>query len=159
MWNPSIIQHLHSQIIKLRLSSHVYVATSLLNAYVVVSFLDACLLFDEMLEKNIVMWTTMIIRYSGLRDIQSARSISKKMPYNNILTWFAMIRAYINSRWYEHGLLLFQVMAVKQGMNPNEITVRSIFLICARIGSPTVLDRKSNLAYFVVSIWIGIDFN
>ena len=151
--NPAIIQHLHAQIIKLGFSSHVYVATSLLNAYVVVSFVDACLLFDEMPEKNTVTWNTMITGYSRSGDIQSARSIFDKMPYRDVTTWSAMIGAYTNSGWYEHGLSLFRDMAVKEAMKPDERTAGSVLSMCARMGSPAMLAGKSIHSFIVKNGW------
>ncbi|KAL6970838.1 hypothetical protein U1Q18_030522, partial [Sarracenia purpurea var. burkii] len=69
----SLIRHLHAHLLKLGFNSHVYVATSLLHAYVVSSFGDACALFDEMPERSVVTWNTMITGYAKSGEIQMAR--------------------------------------------------------------------------------------
>lgn len=59
-------QHLHAHIIKLGLRDSFSLQNQLLNFYVKCKIiLDACKLFDEMLERNVITWNTIIC---GLAD-------------------------------------------------------------------------------------------
>ena len=71
--NPTLIRHLHAHILKWGVSSDVYVATALLNAYNSSSFADGRHLFDEMPVRNTVTWNTMIAGYSRVGDVEKAR--------------------------------------------------------------------------------------
>ncbi|KAB1221585.1 hypothetical protein CJ030_MR2G027102 [Morella rubra] len=89
--SPAVIQHLHGHIVKIGLSYNVYVATSLLHAYVVASFEHACALFDELTERNTVTWNTMISGYSRYGDVETARGVFEEMPLRDIASWSTMI--------------------------------------------------------------------
>lgn len=151
--NATITRHLHAHIIKLGFNSHVYVATSLLNAYIVVSFSDACLLFDEMPERNVVSWNTMITGYSRLGELQKARSVFEEMPRRDMASWSAMITAYTNHASYEQGLSLFRRMVVDEGVKPDQVTACSVLSGCAHLGSLGLLAGKSFHGYIVKNEW------
>ncbi|KAG7034823.1 Pentatricopeptide repeat-containing protein, partial [Cucurbita argyrosperma subsp. argyrosperma] len=120
--NLSILHHLHAHITKLGFTTHVFVATSLLYAYVLNSFELACLLFDEMPHKNTVTWNTMIFGYSKTGDVDRARQLFDLMPSKDLASWSATIAAYVNNRNYRGGLLLFQDMIVI-GITPDQMAV------------------------------------
>lgn len=151
--DATITRHLHAHIVKLGFSSHVYVATSLLNAYVVASFSDARLLFDEMPEKNTVSWNTMIAGYSRSGNIQKARSVFEEMPHRDVASWSAMIAAYTNHGSYELSLSLFRRMVEDGGVTPDEITASSVLSGCAHMGSLGLLAGKSIHGYVVKNGW------
>ncbi|KAK7337625.1 hypothetical protein VNO77_18208 [Canavalia gladiata] len=148
-----IIRHLHAHIIKLGFSSHLYVATSLLRAYVLLSFLDASLLFDEIPHKNIVTWNTMIVGYSKAGDIQNARDIFEEMPHRDSASWSSMISAYTNVSCYEEGLSLFRRMLFHEGTKPDQATVGSVLSACAHMGSLGLLAGQSVHGFVVKNGW------
>ncbi|XP_023544798.1 pentatricopeptide repeat-containing protein At5g66520-like [Cucurbita pepo subsp. pepo] len=150
--NLSILHHLHAHITKLGFTTHVFVATSLLYAYVLNSFELACLLFDEMPHKNTVTWNTMIFGYSKTGDVDRARQLFDLMPSKDLASWSATIAAYVNNRNYRGGLLLFQDMIVI-GITPDQMAVGSILKGCAYMGSLGLLAGKSVHGFVVKNRW------
>ncbi|GAV80092.1 PPR domain-containing protein/PPR_2 domain-containing protein [Cephalotus follicularis] len=150
--NLFVIRHLHSHIFKLGFTAHVYVATSLLNAYVVSLFQDACLLFEEMPERNVVTWNIMITGYSKAGDTEKARLIFDEMPMRDVASWSAMIAGYITNGNWDHGLALFRDMMLKE-MNLDQVTMGSVLSGCAHLGSLGLLVGKSVHGYMVKNGW------
>lgn len=152
--NLVTIQHLHAHIVKLGFSYHVYVVTALLNAYNLTSFADACLLFDEMPDRNCVTWNTMITGYSRYGDVEKASSIFNEMPLRNVASWSAMIAAYLKNRNYKSGLSLFRDMVINEGLKADQITAGSVLSGCAQMGgSDALLMGKSVHGFITKNVW------
>ncbi|XP_024172584.1 pentatricopeptide repeat-containing protein At5g66520 [Rosa chinensis] len=152
--NHATIQHLHSHIVKLGFDSHVYVATALLHAYVVVSFVDACKLFDEMPEKSTVTWNTMISGYSRTGNVERATLVFEEMPVRDVASWCAMIAAYVNNGKHELGLSLFRDMVMaEEGVKPDQVTAVVVLSGCAHLGSVGLLVGKSVHGLMVKNRW------
>ncbi|PON84303.1 Pentatricopeptide repeat [Trema orientale] len=151
--NLVINKHLHAHIIKLGFSSHVYVATSLLYAYVVSSFDDACKLFDKMPVGNTITWNTMITGYSRLGDVEKARYLFEEMPERDLASWSAVISAHINSGYDEQSLSLFRDMVMNEGLKPDQVTVGSVLSGCAHMNSVGSLLGKSVHGFIAKNGW------
>ncbi|KAF4380213.1 hypothetical protein G4B88_001364 [Cannabis sativa] len=152
--NVVLNKHLHAHIIKLGFSSHVYVATSLLYAYIVTSFDDACKLFNEMPVRNTTTWNTMITGYSRLGDVKKACSVFGEMPERDLVSWSAVIAAHINRGCNEQGLHLFRDMLMnKEGLIPDQVTVGSVLSGCAHMGTLGSLLGKSVHGFIAKNAW------
>uniref|UniRef100_A0A2P2IM29 Pentatricopeptide repeat-containing protein n=1 Tax=Rhizophora mucronata TaxID=61149 RepID=A0A2P2IM29_RHIMU len=151
--NLRITSHLHSHLIKLGFSAHVHVATCLLNVYVVLSFDDASLLFDEMPERNTVTWNTMISGCSRLGDVNKARALFEEMPLKDLTSWSAIVTAYINNGFLDQGLLLFREMMMDGRLKPDQVILGSVLTGCARMGSRGLLVGKSVHGFVVKNGW------
>ncbi|KAL5578017.1 hypothetical protein UlMin_019716 [Ulmus minor] len=151
--NLAINRHLHAHILKLGFTSHVYIATSLLHAYVITSFFDACQLFDEMPDRNSVTWNTMITGFSRLGDVEKAKLVFDEMPVRDVASWSAMIAAYMNSGKYESGLTLFRGMVMEEGSKPDQVTLGSILSGCTHMGSLGLLIGKSVHGFVAKNAW------
>ncbi|KAI6698647.1 hypothetical protein NL676_018766 [Syzygium grande] len=151
--DPTVIRHLHCHAVKLGFGSHVYVASSLLHAYVVASFRDARVLFDEMPQRTTVSWNTMITGFAKSGDVEKAGSVFAEMPRRDVSSWSAMIAAYVNYGSVVSGLVLFREMMVKERLFPDQVTVCSALTGCARIGSCGLLAGKSIHGFVVKNSW------
>ncbi|KAK7856430.1 pentatricopeptide repeat-containing protein [Quercus suber] len=151
--NLTVIQHLHAHIVKIGFSSHVYVATSLLYAYVLMSFEHACVLFDEMPERNTVTWNTMISGYSRSGDVESARAVFEEMPVRDVASWSAMLAAYVNSGNYVQAVAVFRDMMAHEGLRPDQVTLGSVLTGCAHTGSLGLLAGKSVHGFIAKNGW------
>ncbi|KAF5185306.1 Pentatricopeptide repeat-containing protein [Thalictrum thalictroides] len=141
--NLTLIQHLHAHLFKIGFSSHVYVATSLLHAYVVSSFEEACKLFDEMPEKNTVTFNTMITGYFKCGDVGKAHSVFDNMPIKNLGSWSAMITGYMGGGNWDKGISLLREMIFDEGLNPDQVAFGSILSRCSNMGYTGLLVGKS----------------
>ncbi|KAF5939653.1 hypothetical protein HYC85_023912 [Camellia sinensis] len=144
-----ILPHnLDAHLLKLDFNSHIYVTTSLFNAYVVASFPDACDLFDEMLERNMVTWNTMITGYSKSGDIEKAWGVFDRMPLKDVPSWSAMIACYVNNGHKGNELALFLEILVVEQLKPDQVTLGSILVGIAawEINSRTYCEE-----------WLGIE--
>ncbi|XP_004494495.1 pentatricopeptide repeat-containing protein At2g20540-like [Cicer arietinum] len=153
LYNLPIIHHLHAHIIKLGFTSHVHVATCLLNAYVLLSFFDACVLFDELPQKNIVTWNTMILGYSRFGDVNRARELFEEMPHRDSVSWSSMISAYTNVGSYIQSLSLFRRMLLVEGTKPDQVTAGAVLSGCAHMGCFGLFAGKSVHGYIVKNGW------
>ncbi|KAE8714795.1 hypothetical protein F3Y22_tig00110187pilonHSYRG00050 [Hibiscus syriacus] len=151
--NPSLISHLHCHILKLGFVSHVYVATSLLNAYVVYCFDDACKLFDEIPDRNIITWNTMITGYSRSGDVNKAYALFKAMPLRDVASWSAMIAGFMNNRERRCGFGCFREMVANGRCQPDEVSVGSVLSGCAHMGSLGLLLGRSVHAFVAKNGW------
>lgn len=151
--NLTVIHHLHSHILKLGFISQVYVATSLLHAYVVTSFGFARKLFDELPERNAVTWNTMIKGYSKSGNVCEARDVFERMPLRNVASWSAMIAAYLNAGAYDPGLKLFREMISNEGLTPDQMTIGAVLSGCSHLGSVGLLMGKSAHGFIVKNEW------
>ncbi|OMO77671.1 hypothetical protein COLO4_25038 [Corchorus olitorius] len=151
--NYNLIAHLHSHILKLGFVTDVYVATSLLNAYVVASFDDARKLFDETPDRSSVTWNTMITGYSRTGDINKAHELFEAMPVKDIGSWSAMIAAFMNNRKWNSGFECFREMVVNERIKPDQFTVVSVLCGCAHMGSIGSLLGRSLHGFIVTNGW------
>ncbi|KAF2325485.1 hypothetical protein GH714_029459 [Hevea brasiliensis] len=148
-----IIRHMHSHIIKLGFITHVYVATSLLHAYVVTSFSNACLLFDEMPERNTITWNTMITGYSRSGNINKARAIFEEMTLRDVTSLSAIIKAYFDHGYWGKGLSLFREMISSAEIKPDLVTVGTVLSSCVNLGALALLVGKSVHGFTVKNGW------
>ncbi|KAA8544670.1 hypothetical protein F0562_019483 [Nyssa sinensis] len=151
--NLKLIHHIHAHLFKLGFNSHVFVATSLLHAYVVASFKDARALFDEIPERNSVTWNTMITGYAKVGDVEKARSVFEEMPWRDLASWSAMVAAYINNGNWNKGFTLFRDMVMIEQLKPDQVTLGSVLAGCAHMGSIGLLVGKSIHGFAVKNGW------
>ncbi|CAB4276853.1 unnamed protein product [Prunus armeniaca] len=151
----AVIQHLHAHILKLGFRSDLYVASALLNAHSTASLEDACVLFDEMPDKNTVTWNTMISGYLRSGDVKRARLVFEEMPLRDIASFSAMISGYVQNGNHKHALLLFRsmVMNENEGIRPDGGIAVSVLSSCARMGTHGLLLGKSVHGFVVKNHW------
>ncbi|XP_060212752.1 pentatricopeptide repeat-containing protein At5g66520-like [Lycium barbarum] len=152
--NFPLICHLQAHILKLGFNIHVYVATSLLNAYTGTSFEYACKVFDEMPVRNIVTWNAMITCFSRSGVVKNARKVFDEMPLRDLASWSAMIAGYMNNGHWEEGVALLREMVIVEEVKPDQVTVGPILSGCAEMGgSIGLLLGKSVHGFAVKNNW------
>ncbi|KAL4572477.1 hypothetical protein LXL04_019255 [Taraxacum kok-saghyz] len=141
--NLPLLSHLHAHISKLGFTSNVYIMSSLLHGYSNASFDNARVLFDEMPEKTIVTWNTMITGFSRSGNVTKARSMFDEMPTRNTASWSAMITSYINSGHQKQALALFHNMSINKNLKPDHFTLSAILTLCGHMGTIGLISGKS----------------
>lgn len=125
----------------------------MLHAYVVTAFESACLLFDEIPERNTVTWNMMISGYSRTGDVDRARAVFEEMPLRDVASWSAMIAAYVNSGNPNRGLALFRDMMARETSKTDKVILGSVLSGCAHMGSLGVLVGKSAHGFITKNGW------
>ncbi|EXB38563.1 hypothetical protein L484_008591 [Morus notabilis] len=78
-------KQLHALVIKLGFEHVIHLQTSLVNMYsTTCNIVDARKLFDEMPDKNVVCWTTLISAYVDNRKPNTALQLFRQMQMNNV---------------------------------------------------------------------------
>lgn len=95
---------------------------------------EACILFDEDDDCDIVAWNLMVMGLAKNGQIDDSRRLFDKMQTKNAISWNSMISGYVrNGKWVE-ALDLFSQMQV-QNVQPSEFTMVSLLNASARLGA------------------------
>lgn len=123
---------LHGLVAKLGLDTHVIVSTNLVLLYGVSSSLDdARVIFDDMVDRNVVSWNVMLNGYviGGLVDL--ARDLFEGIPEKDVVSWGTMVDGYLQAGRLREALALYREMR-HTGLRPNEVMVVDIVCSCGQ---------------------------
>ncbi|KAL3502343.1 hypothetical protein ACH5RR_036792 [Cinchona calisaya] len=136
----------HQRIEGYGLNLTVPLGNALMDMYVKCGDLDeAKALFDRMVKKTMVSWTTMVVGYAKFGLLDTARKIFDEMPEKDVVPWNALIGGYVQVKRCKEALALFNEM---QAMNvmPDEVTMVSCLSACTQLGA---LDVGTWLHHYV----------
>ncbi|MQM11885.1 hypothetical protein Taro_044796 [Colocasia esculenta] len=156
----------HGHICKLGLNSHVFVQTALIDFYSAVGSIgESRKVFDEMVDRDAVCWTTMILAHAQVGDLDSARKLFDEMPDRSTVSWNTMIAGYARSGDVQSAASLFNQMPTRDlvswttmiscysqnkqfkeaietfegmkgaGVSPDEVTMTTVISACAHLGA------------------------
>ncbi|KAK9280629.1 hypothetical protein L1049_014325 [Liquidambar formosana] len=126
----------HSYIERNKISLGLTLSNAMLDMYTKCgSVEDAKRLFDEMPEKDIVSWTTMLAGYAKLGEYDAARRVFDAMPRQDIAAWNALISAYEQSGKPKEALAIFHELQLSQLAKPDEVTLVSTLSACSQLGA------------------------
>ncbi|XP_058081585.1 pentatricopeptide repeat-containing protein At1g08070, chloroplastic-like [Magnolia sinica] len=127
-------KQIHAQILKTGFLSDVYIRNSILDLYVKCeSIRDACVVYDEMPERDFVSHTSIISGYFGVGDSVSARLVFDVVKGTDVVLWSAMIAGYAQNGEPGEVLALFEQMQ-SLGVKPNSVTMVSVVSACTQMG-------------------------
>ncbi|KAL8465323.1 hypothetical protein ACS0TY_034719 [Phlomoides rotata] len=127
-------QIFHGVTIRSGFSLNLYVANSLIGMHAAFgSADDACKVFDEMSERDVFSWTSLVSAYAKNRDMLSADDIFWKMPVRNDVSWAVMISGFLSCGRYTESLRYFHNMFLEY--KPNEAVLVCALSACANLGS------------------------
>ncbi|GKV01864.1 hypothetical protein SLEP1_g14379 [Rubroshorea leprosula] len=175
----------HGHIWKLGLESHTFVQTSLVDFYSNMGkIMESRKVFDEMPERDVYAWTTMVAALVRAGDLSSASRLFEEMPERNTAAWNTMIDGYARIRdvksaesffnqmpakdiisWttmincYSQNKQFREALAVFDEMranrfSPDEVTMSTIISACAHIGA---LDIGREIHLYVVQNGFDLD--
>ncbi|KAK4487678.1 hypothetical protein RD792_005659 [Penstemon davidsonii] len=96
---------------------------------------DARNLFDKMVEKDVISWTTMLAGYAKLGDFNAARYLFESVPGKDIATWNALISAYEQSNNPKEAIAIFNELQLSKAAKPDEVTLVSTLSACSQLGA------------------------
>ncbi|KAL8524791.1 hypothetical protein ACS0TY_014414 [Phlomoides rotata] len=130
--NRTSAKLLHGLVLKLGLHMSRLVSTNLLLLYCLSSSLkDARIIFDRMVERNVVTWNVMLNGYvkAGLVDL--ARELFERIPGKDVVSWGTMIDGYVQIGRLREALALYGEMR-HTGSCPNEVMIVDIISACSQ---------------------------
>ncbi|KAF5205798.1 Pentatricopeptide repeat-containing protein [Thalictrum thalictroides] len=118
----------------------------MINGYAIFGNIEvAKKLFDEMPERNVISWNSMLAGYVKCGDVEEAQVIFHRMPWRDIVSWNSMLACYVQCGKSNEALAFFNEMR-DAGVKPTESTVVSLSSACAHIGA---LDQASRLHFYI----------
>lgn len=96
--------------------------------------LAARVLFDNMAQKTIVSWTTMVLGYARLGFLDIARELLFKIPEKSVVPWNAMISGCVQAKHSKEALALFHEMQIRK-IEPDKVTLVNCLSACSQLGA------------------------
>ncbi|KAL8042287.1 hypothetical protein ABFX02_09G041300 [Erythranthe guttata] len=125
----------HAFVEKLGLQLNLVLQNAILHLYASCGNMrDANLVFNNMPQRDIVTWNTMITQLVKSGDINSAYEMFLQMPKRNVRSWTAIISGFVQCGKPKEAIELFSKME-EVGLRPNEVTVVAVLAACADIGT------------------------
>ncbi|KAI3686524.1 hypothetical protein L1987_80203 [Smallanthus sonchifolius] len=123
----------HGRVLVGGFCSNLFVQTNLVNLYAVDGVKNAHKVFDEMLDRNVVTWNTLVAGYVKFGDIDGARKVFDEMPERNIVSWTVLVSGYASNGECKEALGLLREMLWAR-MELNQVTLVAGLSACAEIG-------------------------
>lgn len=119
-----------------RIATNLTLNNAMLDMYVKCgSVEDAKELFDKMLEKDVVSWTTMLDGYARMGKYDEALRVFDAMPNQDIAAWNVLISSYEQNGMPKEALSVFHKLQVSKSAKPDEVTLVSSLSACSQLGS------------------------
>ncbi|KAF5204947.1 Pentatricopeptide repeat-containing protein [Thalictrum thalictroides] len=139
-------QKIHAHFVKLGFQVDPFAVTALVDMYAKCGLVSlARKVFDEMNEKDVPAWNSMISGYAKHGDLVEARELFELMPCRNVVSWTTMISGYSQNRRYEDALEMYIRMEEDKIVKPNEVTLASVLPACANLGALEMGERIETL--------------
>ncbi|KGN50191.1 pentatricopeptide repeat-containing protein At4g22760 [Cucumis sativus] len=111
---------IHAQVYKLGFCRCVYVQTALVDFYSKLGDMGfAQKVFDEMTEKNVVSWNSILSGYVKIGNLVDAQKLFDEMPVKDAISWNSMLTGFSNSGNMDRACCLFQQMGEKSSASWN----------------------------------------
>ncbi|KAI3820853.1 hypothetical protein L1987_08403 [Smallanthus sonchifolius] len=128
----------HGRVLVGGFCSNLFVQSNLVNLYAVAGedyggVKNAHKVFDEMLERNVVTWNTLVAGYVRCGDIDGARKVFDEMPERNIVSWTVLVSGYASNAECKEALGLLREM-LRARMELDQVTLVAGLSACAEIG-------------------------
>ncbi|KAJ8750389.1 hypothetical protein K2173_014304 [Erythroxylum novogranatense] len=110
-------------------------------------------LFDEMPERNEVLWTALISGFMRYGKVEESMWYFERNPYQNVVSWTAAICGFVQNGFSFEGLKLF-LKLLESGVRPNKVTFTSVIRACAELG-----DFKLGMSILGLIVKTGLERN
>ncbi|KAF5452183.1 hypothetical protein F2P56_027210 [Juglans regia] len=128
-------KQVHAHVVKFGFEADVYSQNNLIYMYVTFQSLEkARMVFDKMLVRNVVSWTSLISGYSRWGFVDKAFEVFKLMPERNSVSWNAMIAAHVQSYRFHEAFALFDRMRAEKVVL-DKFVAASMLSACTGLGA------------------------
>ncbi|KAJ3685106.1 hypothetical protein LUZ61_014270 [Rhynchospora tenuis] len=124
---------IHAKAIKCNLIKAPSVGNPLVHFYVIcIGLADAQRLFDEMPDKSVILWNSVILGCS-LSPLKDALQVFDEIADRSLISWTAMISALGQHGYGREALSQFERMK-KLGFRPDRVTLLAVLSACTHEG-------------------------
>ncbi|XP_020277370.1 LOW QUALITY PROTEIN: pentatricopeptide repeat-containing protein At2g29760, chloroplastic-like [Asparagus officinalis] len=126
---------LHSYIRANDISDSLILNNAILDMYVKCGSLqDAKLLFDQMVDRDSITWTTLLVGYAKSGEFDVSRRLFNEIPSRDIACWNALISGYEQNDRPKDALALFSELK-DADERPDQVTLVAALSACAQLGA------------------------
>ncbi|XP_051122131.1 putative pentatricopeptide repeat-containing protein At1g68930 [Andrographis paniculata] len=121
---------IHGQIVKHGFEAYAFVGSPLVDMYAKCGLItEAKRVFDELEERNLVMYNTMLAGFLRCRMVEEAFGLFESMTDKDSISWTTMITGLMQRGMHKEALDLFKEMRF-EGLNMDQFTFGSILTAC-----------------------------
>ena len=140
-------QQIHGHVVKFGFECYVFVGSPLVNMYLRMGLVScARQAFDEMPEKNVVMYNTLMTGLMRCGRIEDSRHLFYDMRERDSISWTTMIAGYTQNGLYEEAVDLFREMRL-ENLEMDQYTFGSVLTACG--GLMALQEGKQVHAYII----------
>ncbi|GMH17039.1 hypothetical protein Nepgr_018880 [Nepenthes gracilis] len=130
-------EQIHSRVLSNGYCSNLFVSTSLVNLYTLsrgdVGLESACKVFEEMPERSVVTWNSLLAGYIRCGDVDRALRTFDEMPERSVVSWTTMVSGCARQGRSRQALSLFSEMMRAQ-VELDQVAMISALSACAELG-------------------------
>jgi pentatricopeptide repeat protein len=89
--------------------------------------------FDDMSQRSVVSWNSILAGYIRCGDFDGARRVFDDMPHRNVVSWTTMIAGCAQNGQSKQALLLFGEMRRAQ-VELDQVVLVATLSVCAELG-------------------------
>lgn len=128
-------KQVHAHVVKFGFEADGFSQNNLIYMYVNFQSLEkARRVFDKMLVRDVVSWTSLITGYSQWGFVDEAFEVFELMPERNSVSWNAMIAAYVQSNRFHEAFALFDRMRGEKVVL-DKFVAASMLSACTGLGA------------------------
>ncbi|XP_057494916.1 putative pentatricopeptide repeat-containing protein At1g68930 [Actinidia eriantha] len=123
-------RQIHGQIAKFGFGSYVFVGSPLVDMYSKAGLIyDAKMVFDELPERNLVTYNTMIMGLLRCGMVEHSKHLFGCMPEKDSISWTTMITGFVQNGLEREAVDIFRKMR-SEGLVIDQFTFGSILTAC-----------------------------
>ncbi|KAM7256575.1 hypothetical protein ACFE04_012316 [Oxalis oulophora] len=140
-------KQIHGQIVKFGFESYVFVGSPLVGMYAKKELIhDAKRAFDEMEERNVVMYNTMLTGFFRCGMVEDAQRLFDERWEKDSISWTTMITGLQQNSLESEALQIFKNMSL-QGKAMDQYTFGSVLKAC---GGVHALEKGKQIHAFII---------
>ncbi|KAK4478087.1 hypothetical protein RD792_017352 [Penstemon davidsonii] len=144
---------IHGQVKKLGLCKVVFVQTALLDFYSKIGDMEVARnVFDEITERNVVSWNSILAGYVRCGDLAMAQNLFDEMPVRDVVSWNSMVFGYARGNDMEKACTLFREMPERNPASWNAMIAG--YVECGKIEMARsffdAMPRRNNVSYITM---------
>ncbi|KAK4478088.1 hypothetical protein RD792_017353 [Penstemon davidsonii] len=144
---------IHGQVKKLGLCKVVFVQTALVDFYSKIGDMEVARnVFDEITERNMVSWNSILAGYVRCGDLAMAQNLFDEMLVRDVVSWNSMVFGYARGNDMEKACTLFREMPERNPASWNAMIAG--YVECGKIEMARsffdAMPRRNNVSYITM---------